>query len=75
MHRRSFIIRSAVALAAATATAPSLARAASPTRGAVVVRVVRHGWWGAVPGGCRDHRRRSMHAGYTRRDALERLAR
>jgi hypothetical protein len=77
MQRRSFIVRSIGALAvASTASVPTLARAFSGPSGASVAGVVRYRPWGAIPGGCADRRRRrAMHAGYTRADALVRFAR
>ena len=75
MKRRRFIIRTIGAFALAAAR-PTLARAASLDTGASVTAILRHGTWGAIPGGCGDARRvRSMHAAYTRADALERFAR
>jgi hypothetical protein len=72
MQRRIFIVRSiAAAAVAASAAQPALARTCSRAGGARVVRVARRAFWGAVPGGCGDHRRRrSLHAGYTLADAL-----
>jgi hypothetical protein len=77
MHRRSFILRSISALAGVSlASVPTLARAYSGASGASVTGVVRYRPWGAIPGGCANRRRRgTMHAGYTRADALVRFAR
>jgi hypothetical protein len=75
MQRRSFVVRAIASFAVvAGAQRPVLARAFAGTRPRVTIR--RHGIWGAVPGGCGDHRRRGrMHAGYSRYDALVRFAR
>ena len=76
MNRRRFIARTIGALALTTAARPTLARASSTATGASVIAIRRHGTWGAMPGGCGDARRaRSMHAPYTRADALVRFAR
>ncbi len=71
MHRRIFIVRSIAAVAiAASAKRPALAQPCSSASGARVAGIVRRPFWGAVPGGCGDHRGRSLHGGYTLADAL-----
>jgi hypothetical protein len=72
MHRRIFIVRSIAAVAVASSAArPALARRWSRASGAYVAGIARRPFWGAVPGGCGDHRRRrSFQAGYTLADAL-----